>query len=50
MAERLSLQGNPAPKEDWASLPDGTAIDFLTFARTRRPIRPALCRRWHTDR
>ncbi|MEX1277676.1 MAG: thiamine pyrophosphate-dependent enzyme, partial [Chloroflexota bacterium] len=24
IAERLSLQGNPAPKEDWAHLPDGT--------------------------
>ena len=49
MAERLSLQGNPAPKDDWASLPDGTAIDFLTFARSE-VIRPALCRRWHADR
>jgi pyruvate/2-oxoacid:ferredoxin oxidoreductase beta subunit/Pyruvate/2-oxoacid:ferredoxin oxidoreductase delta subunit len=34
MAERLSLQGNPAPKDDWASLPNGTVVDFLTFARS----------------
>jgi len=33
-AERLSLQGNPALKDDWAKAPDGTPIDFLTFART----------------
>jgi pyruvate ferredoxin oxidoreductase beta subunit len=34
MAERLSLQGNPALKEDWAKAPDGALIDFLSFART----------------
>ncbi len=34
LAERLSLQGNPAQREDWAKWPDGTPIDFLTFART----------------
>jgi pyruvate/2-oxoacid:ferredoxin oxidoreductase beta subunit/Pyruvate/2-oxoacid:ferredoxin oxidoreductase delta subunit len=34
LAERLSLQGNPAQREDWFKTPDGTAIDFLTFART----------------
>jgi pyruvate/2-oxoacid:ferredoxin oxidoreductase beta subunit/Pyruvate/2-oxoacid:ferredoxin oxidoreductase delta subunit len=34
MAERLSLQGNPALKDDWASAPDGSQIDFLAFART----------------
>jgi pyruvate/2-oxoacid:ferredoxin oxidoreductase beta subunit len=33
-AARLSLQGNPALKADWASAHDGTPIDFLTFART----------------
>ena len=33
-AERLSLQGNPAVRDDWASGPDGTPIDFLAFART----------------
>lgn len=33
--ERLSLQGNPDPKEDWARHPKtGEAIDFVTFART----------------
>jgi pyruvate ferredoxin oxidoreductase beta subunit len=34
MSERLSLQGNPAIRDDWATSPDGTPIDFLTFART----------------
>jgi hypothetical protein len=34
MAERLSLQGNPAVKADWVALPDGTPVDFLTFARS----------------
>jgi pyruvate/2-oxoacid:ferredoxin oxidoreductase beta subunit/Fe-S-cluster-containing hydrogenase component 2 len=34
MAERLSLQGNPALRDDWATAPDGTPIDFLTFARS----------------
>ncbi|HET7182223.1 MAG TPA: thiamine pyrophosphate-dependent enzyme, partial [Candidatus Limnocylindrales bacterium] len=34
IAERLSLQGNPALKADWATLPGGEAVDFLTFART----------------
>jgi pyruvate/2-oxoacid:ferredoxin oxidoreductase beta subunit/ferredoxin len=33
--ERLSLQGNPAPKEDWTRHPKtGEAIDFVAFART----------------
>ena len=40
MAERLSLQGNPAPKEDWAKLPDGMAVDFLTFARSEGRFAP----------
>jgi pyruvate/2-oxoacid:ferredoxin oxidoreductase beta subunit len=40
MAERLSLQGNPAPKEDWASLPDGTVVDFLTFAGSEGRFAP----------
>jgi pyruvate ferredoxin oxidoreductase beta subunit len=34
MAERLSLQGNPAIKEDWSKNPDGTTFDFISFART----------------
>jgi pyruvate/2-oxoacid:ferredoxin oxidoreductase beta subunit/NAD-dependent dihydropyrimidine dehydrogenase PreA subunit len=34
VAERLSLQGNPALREDWAKAPDGAPIDFLAFART----------------
>jgi len=33
--ERLSLQGNPDPREDWTRHPKtGEAIDFITFART----------------
>jgi pyruvate ferredoxin oxidoreductase beta subunit len=34
MADRLSLQGNPALRDDWSKAPDGTPIDFLTFAGT----------------
>ena len=33
-AERLSLQGNPALRDDWAAAPDGKPIDFLDFARS----------------
>ncbi|MGZ6314951.1 MAG: thiamine pyrophosphate-dependent enzyme [Candidatus Limnocylindrales bacterium] len=33
-AERLSLQGNPAVKEDWTKSPDGSTFDFVSFART----------------
>jgi pyruvate/2-oxoacid:ferredoxin oxidoreductase beta subunit/Pyruvate/2-oxoacid:ferredoxin oxidoreductase delta subunit len=40
MAERLSLTGNPAVKEDWAKAPDGTVIDFLTFARSEGRFAP----------
>jgi pyruvate/2-oxoacid:ferredoxin oxidoreductase beta subunit/Pyruvate/2-oxoacid:ferredoxin oxidoreductase delta subunit len=40
MAERLSLQGNPSPKEDWDHLPDGTAVDFLAFARSEGRFAP----------
>jgi pyruvate ferredoxin oxidoreductase beta subunit len=37
MRERLSLQGNPDPKEDWARHPrTGEALDFVAFARTER--------------
>ncbi len=33
--ERLSLQGNPAQKADWYTVPkSGETIDFITFART----------------
>ena len=34
LRERLSLQGNPALREDWATRPDGAPIDFLAFARS----------------
>jgi pyruvate/2-oxoacid:ferredoxin oxidoreductase beta subunit len=40
IAERLSLQGNPALKEDWSAAPDGTPIDFLAFARTEGRFGP----------
>lgn len=39
MKERLSLQGNPAIKDDWARAPDGTPVDFLAFARTEGRFR-----------
>jgi pyruvate ferredoxin oxidoreductase beta subunit len=34
IAERLSLQGNPALREDWYVAPDGSIVDFVAFART----------------
>ncbi len=40
MAERLSLQGNPAPKADWATLPGGEVVDFVAFARTEGRFAP----------
>ena len=40
LAERLSLQGNPALKEDWSKAPDGSLIDFLAFARTEGRFAP----------
>jgi pyruvate ferredoxin oxidoreductase beta subunit len=38
--QRLSLQGNPALRDDWAKLPDATTMDFLTFARTEGRFAP----------
>ncbi|HEY7527172.1 MAG TPA: thiamine pyrophosphate-dependent enzyme, partial [Candidatus Limnocylindria bacterium] len=40
VAERLSLQGNPSPKDDWTALPDGTPVDFVAFARTEGRFAP----------
>ena len=40
LAERFSLQGNPALREDWERLPDGSETDFLTFARTEGRFAP----------
>jgi pyruvate/2-oxoacid:ferredoxin oxidoreductase beta subunit/Fe-S-cluster-containing hydrogenase component 2 len=40
IAERLSLQGNPATREDWERLPDGGQTDFLTFARSEGRFAP----------
>jgi pyruvate/2-oxoacid:ferredoxin oxidoreductase beta subunit/Pyruvate/2-oxoacid:ferredoxin oxidoreductase delta subunit len=40
IAERLSLTGNPAVKADWSTLPDGTAVDFLAFARSEGRFGP----------
>lgn len=35
ISDRLSLQGNPAPNEDWARHPKtGETVDFVAFART----------------
>ena len=40
IAERLSLQGNPTPKDDWFTAPDGSVQDFLAFARTEGRFAP----------
>ncbi|MEZ4596649.1 MAG: thiamine pyrophosphate-dependent enzyme [Chloroflexota bacterium] len=45
LKERLSLQGNPALREDWATRPDGSAFDFLAFARTEGRFTGPLHRR-----
>jgi pyruvate/2-oxoacid:ferredoxin oxidoreductase beta subunit/Fe-S-cluster-containing hydrogenase component 2 len=39
-AERLSLQGNPALRDDWSKLPTGEAVDFLAFARSEGRFAP----------
>jgi pyruvate/2-oxoacid:ferredoxin oxidoreductase beta subunit/Fe-S-cluster-containing hydrogenase component 2 len=39
-AERLSLQGNPALRDDWTTLPSGDPVDFLAFARTEGRFAP----------
>ena len=39
-AERLSLQGNPALRADWTTLPTGEAVDFLAFARSEGRFGP----------
>jgi pyruvate ferredoxin oxidoreductase beta subunit len=40
LAERLSLQGNPALREDWATSPIGEPVDFLAFARSEGRFAP----------
>jgi pyruvate/2-oxoacid:ferredoxin oxidoreductase beta subunit/Pyruvate/2-oxoacid:ferredoxin oxidoreductase delta subunit len=40
IAQRLSLQGNPAMRDDWSTLPDGTTYDFTAFARTEGRFGP----------
>jgi pyruvate ferredoxin oxidoreductase beta subunit len=40
LAERLSLQGNPALRDDWYRQPDGSLFDFLAFARTEGRFAP----------
>jgi len=40
IAERLSLQGNPAPREDWYTAPEGSVVDFLAFARMEGRFAP----------
>lgn len=39
-AERLSLQGNPALRDDWSTLPTGDPVDFLAFARSEGRFAP----------
>ncbi|HEY7023589.1 MAG TPA: thiamine pyrophosphate-dependent enzyme [Candidatus Limnocylindrales bacterium] len=34
LAQRLSLQGNPAMRDDWYRDPSGASFDFVEFART----------------
>ena len=38
--ERLSLQGNPALREDWSTSPTGEPVDFLAFARSEGRFAP----------
>jgi len=40
IAQRLSLTGNPATRDDWAKNPDGSVVDFLAFARTEGRFAP----------
>jgi pyruvate ferredoxin oxidoreductase beta subunit len=40
IAERLSLQGNPALKDDWYRQPDGAELDFVEFARSEGRFAP----------
>ena len=40
LAERLSLQGNPALREDWLVAADGSVTDFLAFARSEGRFAP----------
>ena len=40
ISDRLSLQGNRAIREDWATTPAGDPIDFLSFARSEGRFAP----------
>jgi pyruvate/2-oxoacid:ferredoxin oxidoreductase beta subunit/Pyruvate/2-oxoacid:ferredoxin oxidoreductase delta subunit len=40
IAQRLSLTGNPATRDDWARNPDGSVVDFLAFALTEGRFAP----------
>jgi pyruvate/2-oxoacid:ferredoxin oxidoreductase beta subunit/Pyruvate/2-oxoacid:ferredoxin oxidoreductase delta subunit len=40
LSERLSLQGNPAMREDWSRTQAGEPVDFLAFARTEGRFAP----------
>ena len=40
ISDRLSLQGNPAIREDWSTTPAGEPIDFLSFARSEGRFAP----------
>jgi pyruvate ferredoxin oxidoreductase beta subunit len=40
ISDRLSLQGNPAIREDWSTTSTGDRVDFLTFARREGRFAP----------
>jgi pyruvate ferredoxin oxidoreductase beta subunit len=40
ISDRLSLQGNPAIREDWSMSSTGDPVDFLTFARSEGRFAP----------
>ena len=44
IASRLSLQGNPGLRDGWMKLADGSAFDFLAFARTEGRFAPHFTR------
>jgi pyruvate/2-oxoacid:ferredoxin oxidoreductase beta subunit/NAD-dependent dihydropyrimidine dehydrogenase PreA subunit len=48
--DRLSLQGNPAVKEDWQTHPKtGEPVDFISFARTEGRFARHFATNGHTD-
>ena len=49
ISDRLSLQGNPAMREDWSTTPAGEPVDFLAFARTEGRFAPHFGAAGRTD-